>query len=87
MAVPMDKLDDLVASHLESQLLQPGRLETILAAVLDRREEHAERRRDRLIGCQIVREHFEPLQAANDNQQPGRPASMDEDQSGDDDDQ
>jgi hypothetical protein len=27
------------------------------------------------------------LQAANDNQQPGRPASMDEDQSGDDDDQ
>jgi hypothetical protein len=31
MAVPMDKLDDLVASHLEEHLLQPERLETILA--------------------------------------------------------
>ena len=36
MAVPMDKLDDLVASHLEDRLLQPERLETILATVLDR---------------------------------------------------
>lgn len=46
MAVPMEKLDDLVASHLEQQLLQPERLETILAAVLDRRQEQSERRRD-----------------------------------------
>lgn len=46
--MPMDKLDDLVASHLEDQLLQPERLETILAAALDRREEHAERRRDHI---------------------------------------
>ena len=38
MAVPMDKLDDLVASHLEDRLLQPERLETIFAAVLDRRQ-------------------------------------------------
>src|SRR5690606_6629076 len=38
MAVPMEKLDDLVANHLEKQLLQPKRLETVLAAALDRRE-------------------------------------------------
>lgn len=48
MAVPMDKLDDLVASHLEDQLLQPERLETVLAAALDRREEHSERRREHI---------------------------------------
>ena len=48
MAVPMDKLDGLVADHLEQQLLQPERLETILAAALDRREEHAERRREHI---------------------------------------
>ena len=48
MAVPMEKLDDLVAGHLEKQLLHPERLETILAAALDRREEHAERRREHI---------------------------------------
>ncbi|MCO6178343.1 recombinase family protein [Ciceribacter sp. RN22] len=48
MTVPMEKLDDLVADHLEKQLLRPERLETILAAVLDRREEHAERRREHI---------------------------------------
>lgn len=48
MAVPMEKLDDLVADHLKKQLLQPERLETILAAALDRREEHAERRRQHI---------------------------------------
>ena len=48
MAVPMEKLDDLVADHLESQLLQPERLETILASVLDRRQEQSERRRDHI---------------------------------------
>ena len=48
MAVPMDKLDDLVASHLEDQLLQPERLETILASVLDRRQEQSERRREHI---------------------------------------
>ncbi len=48
MAVPMDKLDDLVADHLEGQLLQPERLETVLAAALDRREAHAERRREHI---------------------------------------
>ncbi len=48
MAVPMEKLDDLVVNHLEKQLLQPERLETVLAAALDRREEHAERRREHI---------------------------------------
>ena len=48
MAVPMDKLDDLVASHLEERLLQPERLETILATVLDRRQERSERQREHI---------------------------------------
>ena len=48
MAVPMEKLDGLVVNHLEKQLLQPERLETVLAAALDRREEHAERRREHI---------------------------------------
>jgi site-specific DNA recombinase len=42
--VPMDKLDTLVADHIERRLLQPARLEEILASVLDRREERTERR-------------------------------------------
>src|ERR1700726_3883043 len=42
--VPMEKLDTLVADHIERRLLQPSRLEEILSSVLDRREERAERR-------------------------------------------
>jgi hypothetical protein len=48
MAVPMDKLHDLVASHLEERLLQPERLETILATVLGRRQERSERQREHI---------------------------------------
>ena len=48
VAVPMEKLDDLVADHLEQQLLRPERLETILASVLDRRQEQSERRREHI---------------------------------------
>ncbi|KND58164.1 resolvase domain protein [Candidatus Burkholderia verschuerenii] len=48
VAVPMEKLDDLVVDHLEERLLQPERLETILASVLDRRQEQGERRRDHI---------------------------------------
>ncbi len=48
MAVPMDELDDLVASHLEDRLLQPERLETILATVLDRRQERSERQHEHI---------------------------------------
>jgi site-specific DNA recombinase len=42
--VPMEKLDNVVAEHIEHRLLQPKRLEQILSNVLDRREERAERR-------------------------------------------
>ena len=38
MTVPMEKLDDLVAAHLEERLLDPDRLEEVLSAVLDRRQ-------------------------------------------------
>jgi site-specific DNA recombinase len=41
--VPMEKLDSLVADHIERRLLQPERLEAILSFVLGRREERAER--------------------------------------------
>ena len=41
--VPMEKLDTLVADHIEHRLLQPGRLEKILSSVLDRPEERTER--------------------------------------------
>ena len=40
----MDKLDRVVADHIERRLLQPSCLEEILSSVLDRREERAERR-------------------------------------------
>jgi hypothetical protein len=39
----MEKLDTLVADHIEHRLLQPSRLEKILSSALDRREERAER--------------------------------------------
>ena len=47
-SIPMDKLDHLVADHLEERLLQPARLETILSGLLDRRQERSERRREHL---------------------------------------
>jgi site-specific DNA recombinase len=44
---PMEKLDNLVAKHIEDRLLlAPERLEEVLASVLDRRQERAERRRE-----------------------------------------
>lgn len=42
----MDRLDHLVAEHLEQRLLNPKRLEDLLAAHLDRREERDTRRRE-----------------------------------------
>jgi site-specific DNA recombinase len=42
--VPMEKLDRLVADHIERRLLQPKRLEQILSNLLRGREERAERR-------------------------------------------
>ena len=44
MTVPMEKLDTLVANHLEKRLLNPARLEEILSTILDRRQEHSERK-------------------------------------------
>ena len=43
-SIPMERLDDLVARHLEERLLDPARLEEVLSIVLDRRQERAERR-------------------------------------------
>jgi site-specific DNA recombinase len=47
-SVPMAKLDNLVAGHIEERLLQPERLEEVLASVLDRRQERTVRRRDHI---------------------------------------
>jgi site-specific DNA recombinase len=38
----MEKLDNLVAEHLERRLLRPSRLEEVLSCVLERRGERAE---------------------------------------------
>jgi site-specific DNA recombinase len=51
-SIPMNRLDQLVAKHLEERLLQPERLETILANVLDRRQERTVRRREHLAELQ-----------------------------------
>ncbi|MBY0324666.1 MAG: recombinase family protein [Reyranella sp.] len=45
-SIPMGKLDNLVAFHIEERLLQPERLEEVLATVLDRRQERTERHRE-----------------------------------------
>ncbi len=47
-AIPMEKLDDLVAGHLKERLLDPERLSEILATVLDRRQDRTERRREHI---------------------------------------
>ena len=47
-SIPMDKLDNLVVSHIEGRLLQPERLEEVLATVLNRRQERAARHREHI---------------------------------------
>ncbi len=47
-SIPMEKLDNLVAGHIEERLLQPERLEEILSSVLDRRQERTERRQEHI---------------------------------------
>lgn len=47
-AIPMETLDTLVASHIEQRLLQPERLQEILASMLTRRQERLERRREHI---------------------------------------
>jgi hypothetical protein len=46
----MEKLDKLVADHIEHRLLLPSRLEKILSSVLDRREERSERQATHIAG-------------------------------------
>jgi site-specific DNA recombinase len=48
MTVPMEKLDTLVATHLEKRLLDPKRLEAVLSSVLDRRRERSGRKRQHI---------------------------------------
>ncbi|WP_321363866.1 recombinase family protein [uncultured Celeribacter sp.] len=43
-AIPMDKLDKMVVNHIEQRLLDPERIEEVLASLLDRRQEGVERR-------------------------------------------
>ena len=43
-AIPMDKLDRMVVTHLEERVLDPERIEDVLATLLDRRQEGVERR-------------------------------------------
>ncbi|HSV24125.1 MAG TPA: zinc ribbon domain-containing protein [Xanthobacteraceae bacterium] len=40
-----DGQDNLIADHIADRLVQPEQLEEVLTSVLDRRQEHAERRR------------------------------------------
>ena len=47
-SIPMEKPDNLIAGHIENRLLQPERLEEVLASVLDRRQERTERRREHI---------------------------------------
>lgn len=51
-AIPMDKLDNMVVSHIEDRLLDPDRLEKLLGSVLGRREDQAERRREHIASLQ-----------------------------------
>ncbi|PIE14363.1 MAG: hypothetical protein CSA70_00935 [Rhodobacterales bacterium] len=44
----MGKLDDPVTDHIEKRLLQPERMETALANLLDRRTEQTARRREHI---------------------------------------
>ena len=46
--VPMQKLDSLVIAYLEQRLLDPERLNEMLAALLDRRQAHGVRHQDRI---------------------------------------
>jgi site-specific DNA recombinase len=52
-SIPMDKLDNLVAGHIEERLLQPERLEKVQASVLDRRQERTERRREHIAAQRV----------------------------------
>jgi site-specific DNA recombinase len=54
--VPMHKLDSLVVDYLEQRLLDPERLNEILAALLKRRQSQGDRHMDRIaqLKCQAA---------------------------------
>src|SRR5262249_41291325 len=47
-SIPMEKLDGVVIDHIEREFLDPSRLEIVLSAVLDRRQERGEHRREHI---------------------------------------
>jgi hypothetical protein len=47
-SIPMEKLDGVVIDHIEREFLDPSRLEIVLSAVLDRRQDRGERRREHI---------------------------------------
>uniref|UniRef100_UPI002FDA464C zinc ribbon domain-containing protein n=1 Tax=Pontibaca methylaminivorans TaxID=515897 RepID=UPI002FDA464C len=49
-AIPMDKLDRIVVSHIEERLLDPERTCDVLASLLDRRQESVKRRSQHIAG-------------------------------------
>jgi site-specific DNA recombinase len=63
--VPMEKLDTLVADHIEHRLLQPSRLEKILSSILDRREEEPSTRRHISPSCGSGRPRPTPSSSAS----------------------
>lgn len=48
----MDKLDNMVVSHIEERLLDPNRLENLLGSILGRCFDQAERRREHIAELQ-----------------------------------
>ncbi|WP_309546871.1 recombinase family protein [Rhizobium rhizogenes] len=47
-SIRMDELDGLVVDHLETRLLAPKRLETVLAGIVDRRADRVDKEKDRI---------------------------------------
>lgn len=60
MMIAMESLDDLFAGRHEKHLLYPDRLEDVLAAVLDRRQERSDRRREHIAGLNKRAAETEP---------------------------
>jgi len=47
--VPMSQLDNMVIDHLEHRLLDPERIDDILATVVERRRQHGDRHQERIM--------------------------------------
>lgn len=46
--IPMAELDAMVVEHVETRMLAPGRLESMLGSLVDRRAEHAGKEKERI---------------------------------------